>query len=633
PRPTEASSMNLRQLLPSRRAALASCLSAAALVLSACGGNDDGPSGGNPPPDAQAPAAPASLAMAYGVRSFDFTWAASEGATSYKLFEDAQGNAGFVEIATGLTGTTLRRDPGPLHERVNARYAVQACNAQACSGYSPVVTPEINKAIGYFKASNVDDDDEFGTNVALSADGSTLAISARGEDSNHRGVLHGAFAENELTFNAGAVYVFGRTDAGWVQQAFLKAANGDGSDHFGDALAISADGNTIVVGTPREDSGQAGVHATQPADDNGANDAGAVYVFSRSAGTWAQQAYVKASNPENSDLFGLAVAISADGSTLAVAAPGEDSDITGVVHGPVADNNLRPTSGAVYLFTLANGAWTQQAYAKASNAGESDLAGTSLALSGNGDLLAVGAAQENSDHTGVRTLPFGDNEGAPDSGAVYLFARAGSTWSQQAHVKGHAVAPGQNFGSAVALSMDGTTLVVGAHNESSNLKGVFAPGTPLNTAAAQSGAVYVFTATAGAWSQQAFIKASNTGGVDHFGNQVAVSADGNTVVVGAHWRTGTLSGIFAGTSFTDDAPTDSTGAAYVFRRAGTSWTQQAYLKASNNVDEFQFGSSVAVSGDGRTVAVGAIYENGGSSGVQGDQANQTLQSSGAVYLY
>lgn len=626
--------MNLPTLLPSRRAASALALAAAALVLSACGGNDDAlPSGGNPPPGARGPAAPASLTMGYGVRTFSFTWSPSEGATSYKLFEDATGNSGFVEVASGLTGTSLSIDLGPLHERVNARYAVQACNAQACGGYSPVVLPEINKAIGYFKASNVGSD-EFGTNVVLSADGRTLAVSARNEASDHRGVLQGDFTNNDLRPYSGAVYVFSLGDAGWVQQAFLKAANADSSDHFGDALAISADGNTVVVGSRVESSAQAGVHATQPAHDNSANMAGAVYVFGRSSGTWTQQAYIKASNPETLDQFGNAVALSADGNTLAVSAPGEDSDLTGVVHGPVADNNLRPGSGAIYLFTRASGTWTQQAYAKASNAGENDFVGTSLALSANGDVLAVGAPNEDSNLTGVHTTAFADNNLTLDAGAVYLFNRAGGTWSQQAYIKGHAVATIQALGSAVALSDDGTTLIAGAHNESSDLKGVFAPGTPLSSGAHQSGAVYVFTSTAGAWSQQAFIKASNTAPGDHFGNQVAVSGDGNTVIVGAHWRAGVLSGIFAGTSFNDDDPTDTTGAAYVFRRSGGNWTQQAYLKASNNNgDEFQFGTSVAVSGDGRTVAVGAIYEAGGSPGVQGDPANQTVHSAGAVYLY
>lgn len=620
--------MTLRSPLRARRAALASFVAAATLVLSACGGGDDPPAA-----NAQAPAAPSALSLSYAARSFSFSWTASEGATSYTLLEDARGDGNFVAVATSLTGISFTFDPAALHERVNARYAVQACNARACSGLSPLAAAEVNKAIGYFKASNVGSGDEFGTRVALSADGKTLAVGARTEASDIRGVRHGAFSDNNLAPNAGAVYVFVRGEAGWVQQAFLKAANTDPGDMFGEALALSADGNTIVVGARGESGGQAGAHATQPPEDNSANGAGAAYVFVRNAGTWTQQAYIKASNPETSDRFGSEVAISADGNTLAVSAPSEDGNGTGVVHGAVTDNNLRPSSGAVYLFHRANGAWTQQAYAKVWNAEENDALGRSLALSGNGDVLAVGSANEDSNFTGVRTAPFGDNNLSPDSGAVYLFTRAGATWSQQAHLKGHAVANIQAFGTAVALSDDGTTLVVGAHNETSDHRGVFATGPAINTAGHQSGAVYVFTSTAGTWSQQAFIKASNSVGGDHFGDAVALSGDGDTLVVGAHWQTGSRSGITTGTQFSDNTGADSHGAAYVFRRSGGSWAQQAYLKPSNNTDAFQFGTSVAVSGDGRTTAVGAIYENGGSAGVQGDQANQSVNSSGAVYLY
>lgn len=604
--------MTLRSFPSARRAALASCVAAAALALTSCGGGGDAPPG-------PAPAAPSSLSIAYGARSLGFTWPVSEGATSYRLLEDARNDGNFAEVATNLAGTRFHYDPGPLYERVNARYAVQACNGQRCSAPSAAAAADVNKAVGYFKASNPGAGDEFGSRVVLSADGRTMAVGTRLQDS--------------VASNSGAVYVFVRGESGWVQQAFLKAANAGSSDEFGYALAISGDGSTIAVGARGEDSGQTGVYATQPPEDDSAFDAGAVYVFARSGGAWTQQAYIKASNAEARDSFGSKVALSASGDTLAVSAVSEDGDGTGIVHGAVTDNNLRPNSGAVYVFQRAAGAWTQQAYAKAWNAETGDFLGRSLALSGDGNVLAVSSTNEDSDFTGVRTAPFGDNNLATDSGAVYLYTRTGSTWSQQAHIKGHAAANIQAFGSGVALSGDGTTLVVGAHNEGSDLKGTFTTGPALDTAAHQSGAVYVFTHRAGSWTQQAFIKASNTAGGDHFGDAVAVSGDGDTLVVGAHWRSGTLSGIFAGTDFSDDAVADATGAAYVFRRTGGRWSQQAYLKASNNTGEFQFGTSVAVSADGRTTAVGAIYENGGAPGVQGDQANQSVGSAGAVYVY
>jgi hypothetical protein len=136
-------------------------------------------------------------------------------------------------------------------------------------------------------------------------------------------------------------------------------------------------------------------------------------VFTRTGGVWSQQAYVKASNTEVSDQFGASLALSGD--SLAVGAPGEDSNATGI-NGNQADNSAS-TSGAVYVFTRTGGVWSQQAYVKASNTGALDEFGTSLALSGN--TLAIGAYFEDSNATGI-----GGNQSdnsAQDSGAVYVY--------------------------------------------------------------------------------------------------------------------------------------------------------------------------------------------------------------------
>jgi hypothetical protein len=147
--------------------------------------------------------------------------------------------------------------------------------------------------------------------------------------------------------------------------------------------------------------------------NNSANGSGAVYVFTSSNGVWSQQAYVKASNTEATDNFGNSVALSGD--TLAVGANGEASNGTGV-NGSTQTDNSAAISGAVYLFTRSNGVWSQQAYVKASNTGANDNFGFSLALSG--DTLAVGAAGEGSNGTGVNGGAQADNS-ATGSGAVY----------------------------------------------------------------------------------------------------------------------------------------------------------------------------------------------------------------------
>lgn len=192
----------------------------------------------------------------------------------------------------------------------------------------------------YLKASNTAIGDRFGVMVALS--GNTLAVGAVGEDSATTGV-NGNQADNSAS-NAGAVYVFVRSGSTWIQQAYLKASNTEANDLFSISLALS--GDTLVVGASGESSNAIGVNGNQA--DNSAQDAGAVYVFVRENGVWLQQAYLKASNTSNNDLFSISLVLS--GSMLAVGAVGEDSATTGV-NGDQA-NNSATNSGAVYLFAL-----------------------------------------------------------------------------------------------------------------------------------------------------------------------------------------------------------------------------------------------------------------------------------------
>jgi len=154
---------------------------------------------------------------------------------------------------------------------------------------------------------------------------------------------------------------------------------------------------------------------------------GAVYVFTRGGSTWSQQAYLKASNTEAVDRFGYTLSLDNTGNTLAVGAYLEDSNANSI-DGNQLDNS-ETDSGAVYIFTSNNGSWGQQAYLKASNAEEADFFGVALTLNEDGNTLAVGAYREDSG-TGGNQL---DNT-ATNSGAVYVFARIGGIWSQQAYL-------------------------------------------------------------------------------------------------------------------------------------------------------------------------------------------------------
>ncbi len=334
-------------------------------------------------------------------------------------------------------------------------------------------------------------------------------------------------------------------------------------------------------------------------------------------------AYVKASNTDADDYFGRGVALSADGSTLAVSAWQERSAATGV-GGDEADDSTFG-AGAVYVFVRSGVAWVQQAYLKASNTGALDRFGASLALSADGAILAVGAIGEDSGAIGV-----GGNQASnttEQSGAVYVFARTGAAWSQQAYVKASNTGVGDGFGWAVALSGDGATLAVGAPFEDSFSTGV--GGNQTNNTAQDAGAVYVLVRAGAAWSQQAYVKASNTGAGDEFGGAVALSADGSTLAVGARGEDSAATGVGGNQTGNTAA---SSGAVYVLARAGTTWSQQAYVKASNTGAGDEFGGAVALSGDGATLAVGAIGEASGATGVDGDQGGDDAVASGAVYV-
>ena len=375
-----------------------------------------------------------------------------------------------------------------------------------------------------------------------------------------------------------------------AQQAYLKASNTGADDHFGSAVAI--DGDTLVVGAPNEDSGSSGVNGNQ--SDNSGNDVGTVYVFVRSGGIWTQQAYLKASNPDDLDTFGTSVAIS--GNTIVVGAQGEDSNATGV-NGNQSDDSVAQ-AGAAYVFVRSGTTWTQQAYLKPSTTGFNNF-GNTVAI--DGDTIAIGAEGEDSASTGINGSEVGT--GAASSGAVYVFTRSGTTWSQQAYIKSSNSQSGDQFGNRVALSHD--TLAVGAVGEDSAATGI--GGNQGDNSASGSGAVYVFTRSGNTWSQQAYVKASNSAANSSFGG--SLSLDSNTLAVG----------------------TDNASTAYVFTRSGGVWTQEALLQGANTENGDQFGISVAVHGD--TLAVGASGEDSAATGINGDGTNNSASSSGALYVF
>lgn len=603
------------------RASLLPLFMLASVTVVSCGGGSG--SGGSLPTAAETTSlqAPTPI-LGYVMKSVILSWDAVDGADHYRLLEDPDGGSGYSQVGGDIDTTTVSHTI-PLHLRINARYIVQACDSIGCSDSAPLtMTDHLIPAIGYVKASNTGDSDHFGYQLAVSSDGTTLAVGAYGEASSAQGIDNNQL-DNSAPL-AGAVYIFTHAagDNIWSQQAYLKASNTDAGDRFGYTIAISGNGNTVAVGAYNEDGGSAALAGDE--SDNSATEAGAVYLYQRTGTNWSQQSYIKASNANTNARFGSAVALSADGTTLAVGAPGEQSNATGI-NSDQADTSA-PNAGAAYLFAFNGGSWEQQAYIKSSNSKGGDLFGVSLSLSADGNLLAVGATGEDSNTDQIN----GDQSdvGASGAGAVYLFARSGSVWSQQSYIKASNSGSDDAFGASVALSTDGLTLAVGAIGERSNAVGI--NNDQSDDSLPYAGAAYLFAFNGSLWEQQAYIKASNTSTYQNFGTTLALSANGDLLAVGANGEKSNAQGINGDGTNSSAA---SAGAFYLYRRTAGIWAQKSYGKAPNTDAYDYFATSLVLSGDGMTLAVGAHHESGGAVGVGGDPNDNSVGLSGAVYLY
>ena len=314
-----------------------------------------------------------------------------------------------------------------------------------------------------------------------------------------------------------------------VQQgAKLTGGNESGPGAFGASVALSADGNTALVGGN---------------SDHGAN--GAAWVFTRSGGTWSPQG-PKLTGGGTAAGFGSSVALSADGNTALIGA------------------NFDGSSGSAWVFTRSGSTWTPQGGAL-TGAGATSGAGfgSSVALSSNGSTALVGA-------------PF---DGSADAGAAWAFTRNNGTWAPL----GSALTgdPAAGFGSSVALSQDGVTALIGGRSD-----------------AGGKGAAWVFTSNGSAFAQQARLTASaDEAGNGAFGSSVALSADGNTALIGGP---------------SDNIHQVGQGAAWVFTRLNSIWGEQAKFTGSDAGMSSNFGSGVALSSDGNLALVGGEVDGGGT---------------------
>jgi len=439
----------------------------------------------------------------------------------------------------------------------------------------------------YIKASNTGAGDWFGATLSIAGD--TLVVGAELEDSGAAGI-NGNQSNNSVE-DAGAAYVFVKQGGVWKQQAYLKPSN---PMRLGRFSSVRISGDTIVVGAHAESSNATGVNGNQA--NSNAPYSGAAYVFVRNGTNWVQQAYLKASNTDASDNFGISVAI--DGDTIVVGADWEASNATGV-NGNQSDNSLPPNflgaAGAAYVFVRTGTNWSQQAYLKASNTEAYDAFGTSVAILG--DTIVVGAIGEDSGATGVNGNQASNSE--LDTGAAYDFVRSGTNWTQQAYLKSaYTQSLGGGFIDAwfgFDVSLSSNTLAVGSLNENTE------------------GAVNLFVRNGSTWSHQAYLTYPSGDCCGGFGGRVALAGDLLAI----------------GTAF-DSSAVSSSGATYLYSRSGTNWSQQAFIKASNAGENDRFGIPAL---SGNTLAISARWEDSSAVGVGGDQTNDDAGDAGAVYLF
>ncbi len=251
------------------------------------------------------------------------------------------------------------------------------------------------------------------------------------------------------------------------------------------------------------------------------------------------------------DFFGFSVALSGDTAVIGV----------------LRDDDNGNDSGSAYVFTRSGTTWSQQAKLTATDGAANDTFGGDVALSG--DTAVIGALRDDDVVNGV------------DSGSVYVFTRSGTRWSQQAKLSAADGGAGDEFGYSVAIS--GDTAVIGAARDDD--KGN------------DSGSAYVFTRSGARWSQQAKLTAADGSAGDVFSISVALSDD--TAVIGADLG---------------DEKGDNSGAAYVFTRSGTRWSQQAKLTAEDGAAGDLFGIRVALSGDTAVIGAARDDDKGDNSG-------------------
>lgn len=411
----------------------------------------------------------------------------------------------------------------------------------------------------------------FGTTVAMSADGTTLAVTA----------LARGFLSDPHVDAAGAVFVYQRDGARWRHDTTLRPSPASLEVSFGSSLALSSDGQRLVVTAPYESA---------PAIPELSPSGGSVFVFDRTASGWKQSARLTRAKEELGLGLGVSLALSGDGARIAV----------GINQGTGGFGSLR-----IFEIDGSTGIWkatTDVLPPDASTRRVGAHYGSAVALSSDGKTLVVG------NWGFVPTLlPRTSFVTARGPGEVWVYRFVNGGWQMIQKLESSSPSEGGEFGYAVSTSADGHAIAVGASEEDT---------------------VHVFREDDGHWNERTRLTSPSPNWW-RFGFELALSGDGSRLVVGDRSNPTTA----VGTGGSLCAPTDggSNGVVYGFTDDGRSF--DAFLRPAVHHKDAAFGLSLALSGDGRSLAVGAFGEDSAALGVDGDQNDHSAPNAGAVYLF
>ena len=375
----------------------------------------------------------------------------------------------------------------------------------------------------------------------------------------------------------------------------------NGEYAFGYSVSINTDATRVAIGCPNSSPGGSAF-----------GGAGAVYIFFKSGSSWIQESKLVASDKYAGDRFGMSVYL--------------DSTATRVVIGADHANTTSTDSGKAYIFTRTGTSWAQEAILTASDKNSADHFGTSVTIDNSGNRCMVSSPSRSESR-----------------GAVYVFTRSGTTWTEETIILPDVSQINGYFGNSISVDSTGTRIAIGAFSypilgnaqgkvfiyirsgtvwtleqgftssdgtagdrfgcsvdiDDTGIRVVIGASYAKTGALGSAGKTYIFTRTGTSWAQEAILTASDKATNNYFGTSVSCNSDCSIIVIGAVGAT--ADGV------------SNTGKAYIFTRSGTTWIQNNFIYPISKYTNDQFGCSVDISKDSTRVAVGAYLADVGAS--------------------